>query len=733
MKFKPQILLIGLLAIVLWMTSCAYYNTLFNAKKNYEQGIKIILKNPNATKTPSSARKYFEATIEKCWKLIEIYSDESKYADDALLYICKSEYYLGNYTQSKLHLEQFIQKYRDSDLIPEAHLWLGKVLLKLNDYEKANEHFLYAITHTDDPKIRSEANFELGLFAYQNEDYETASEYFLKAMDEKPDKQYRALLQFYLGETFFIQKKYRDAIKQYRKVEKFSPTLDIEYRSKYHLAQSYIEIGEYERAEGILRKMLTAPRFKNLVPSIKSAIARIYERQGNYEEAIDIYREVIRGKIRNEGTAEAAFRLAKLYETVYNNVDSAVTYYSKVKQFSKNYDSVKVAEKKRVFLGELKSIRDAIRYDAWLVKQITTDPYFRDSLYQAQYEDSLRQMGILNADTLMDTSFATKGAPGDTSRTDTLLTRHTGKQEEQPGKREEPSLLKNEPRPDSSEKPEKKERQKKKKNQKGEQSRKKSRKKRVEKRKLPEIQRDLMLSRFGLAEFYLLKVENYDSAAHYYWKFLEQYHDSVLTPKAMYTLSYIYRQPGYEDPAIVDSLEKAIMDLYPNSPFAQEIRKKRGLVARPQKVDTLAEWSHRLFLQAEQHYFAGDIDTALALYRQIVSRDTVTEWGAKAQLSIAWIYENDLQQNDQALLAYQAVMEKFKDWPDYVQFARRKVMPVLNRGKSPTLEEETQTTETPEEKAVSEETGSGILLETATSSELLQKKIQWRKNRRRGF
>ena len=729
MTFKPQICIGGLLAIVFWISSCAYYNTLFNAKKNYEQGIKIILKNPNATKTPSSARKYFEATIEKCWKLIEIYSDESKYADDALLYICKSEYYLGNYTQSRLHLEQFLQKYQESELIPEAHLWMGKVLLKLNDYEKANEHFLYAITHTDDPKIRSEANFELGLFAYQNEHYETAGEYFLKAMDEKPDKQYRALLQFYLGETFFIQKKYRNAIKQYRKVEKFSPTLDIEYRSKYHLAQSYIEIGEYKRAEGILRKMLTAPRFKNLVPSIKSAIARIYERQGNYEEAIDIYREVIRGKIRNEGTAEAAFRLAKLYETVYNNVDSAVTYYSKVKPLSKNYDSVEVAEKKRIFLGELKSIRDAIRYDAWLIQQITTDPYFRDSLYQAQYEDSLRQVGILNADTLLDTSFATHRASSDTSKTDTALTQQTGSQKVLPEKKDDPSLRKNATRPENREKRSQQAPNK----QTNTPKEKQSRKQRVEKRKLPEIQRDLMFSRFRLAEFYLLKVENYDSAAHYYWKFLEQYHDSLLTPKAMYTLSYIHRQPGYEDPAIADSLEKAILDVYPDSPFAAEIRKKRGFDARPQQVDSLAEWSHRLFLQAEQYYFAGNIDTAMALYRRIVSQDTVTEWGVKAQLSIAWIYENDLQQNDRALLAYQTVMEKFKDWPDYVQFARRKVMPVLNRGKSPSIEEKTPSIETVEEKSVSEEAGSGILLETAISSELLQKKIQWRKNRRRGF
>ncbi len=733
MKDHPLSRLATALILIGFLTSCAYYNTLFNAKKNYEEGIKVILKNPNATKTPAGARKYFEATIEKCWKLIEIYSDKSKYADDALLYICKSEYYLGNYTQAKLHLEQFIQKYRESELIPEAHLWLGKVLLKLNDYDTANEHFLYAITHTEDSKIRSEANFELGLFAYQNQDYETASSYFMKAMEEKPDKQYRALLQFYLGETFFIQKRYRDAIQQYKKVEKFSPTLDIEYRSKYHLAQSYIEIGEYGKAEKILRKMLTAPRFKNLVPSIKSAIAQIYERQGDYPEAIEIYREVIRGKIRNDGTAEAAFRLAKLYETVFNNVDSAVTYYRKVKQLSKTYDSVKVAEKKRVFLGELKSIRDAIRYDAWLVKQITTDPYFRDSLYQAQYEDSLRELGVLSADTLADTSSTGRRAVQDTTGEDSLLATNKTSNASAPSRTPDRPRQNPSGPPNSPEAPSLNKKTGKRKGQSAKSSTRTKKQQKVEKRKLPQIQRDLMLSRFSLAEFYLFKVENYDSAAHYYWKFLEQHHDSVLTPKAMYALSFIYRQPGYQDSAVVDSLEKAILELYPNSAFAEEIRKNRGLLPRPRVADSLQAWSRRLFLVAEEHYFAGEIDTALALYRRIVARDTVSEWGAKAQLSIAWIYENELQQNEQALLAYQAVMEKFKNWPDYVRYARQKLMPVLSRGESPASKEEAAGKDTPVAGGESREKEAELVLDTTTSSELLEKKIQWRKHRRRSF
>ena len=100
------------------LLGCAYYNTLFNAKKNFNAGLEIIQKEPGK-ETSSQAKRYFEQTIEKCWKLIELYSDKSKYADDALLFIIKSEYYIGNYSQATLHVNQFLSKYYFFD--PETY------------------------------------------------------------------------------------------------------------------------------------------------------------------------------------------------------------------------------------------------------------------------------------------------------------------------------------------------------------------------------------------------------------------------------------------------------------------------------------------------------------------------------------------------------------------------------------------------------------------------------------
>lgn len=674
--------LLTIAVVITLLSGCAYYNILFNAKKNYEEGVKELLKNPDETQVPPRAKTYFEATIDKCWKLIDLFSENSKYADDALLYICKSEYYLQKYTQAKLHLEQFRQRYPDSKLYNEASLWYGKVLIRVNEFEKADEQLRYVINTSDDSKIRAEAHFELGSYEFEHENYDKAVEYYLKALEEKPDDHYKALLQYNLGEAFYMRKDYENAIGHFKKVEDHDPSLDIEYRSQLYLAKSLIHLGRYENAHRILRRMLTAPRFSDFVPTIKAAMGENYERQQRYEDAVEIYKETVLERKQNPGTAQAAFNLARIYENIYGNVDSAVVYYGKVASLYNRFDSLQVAKDKEVFLRELKDIRDEIRRDKYLVYKLETDPFFRDSLYQAQHEDSLREAyGIGQEDTS-----STKEQPppfpdlSDTAFVDTTLNQFgdsldiqiqdtaaadTGEDPIFPD-RPFPSFDDNlSPAvqtelttfPDEETSPES------------------ISPVQLEKRKLPEIKRDLMHNTYELAEYYLLKVANYDSAEYHLRNFLSQYEDSVLTPKALYSLRFIHSQPGYRDSVAVDSLESIILNRYPESAFAREIMRKRGMLVEDAEEDSIEREIREMFLIAESLYFDQRIDDALRNYERVAEIDTTYEWGAKALYATAWIYEKELNDKQLALNTYEKIIERYPDHSKLMPLAKKKITP----------------------------------------------------------
>jgi tetratricopeptide (TPR) repeat protein len=642
-------------------TGCAYYNTLFNAKKSFNAGIEIIQKEPEKESHPN-ATKYFEDTIDKCWKLIELYSDKSKYADDALLYIVKSEYNLGKYAQARSHADQFVKKYPNSDLIPEANLWYGKLLLKDNQIDDGKEYLYKVINFESRSRLKAEAYYELGNIAYENEDFTGAIDFFNQALKEKVDKQYAAFINFYLGESYFHQNEFKKAIQQYSKVEKFSPSLDVEYRTKFNMGKSQAEIGKSDEALKTFRKMLTAPRFKNFYPFIKTEIATIYNRQNKTGEAIELYKEVVQEKIPSGGTALASYKLAQIYERSVQNIDSAVFYYGDVKKIYAKFDSVEKAEEKYLFLSELKNIRDNIKRDKYLVFKLENDSHFKDSLYTAQYEDSIyRILGekpTSTMDTLslkIDTTsylflknivqldslkkfFADSLAK---AKEDTLITRlqdslnvinrymiyKTPKTEE-----------------------------------------------RVEKRKLPQIKEDLKENKFQLAEFFLLQTENYDSAIVQYQNFLKDYSDSLRTPKAIYSLYYIYDTPNYRNPARRDSLKNILLSDYSNSPFARAILKKEGRLQEGSDQIPRENMEHSLFLKAESLYYAQNLDSALDMYKKVAGMDTATIWAAKAQLAVSWIYEKDFKNIEKAVQEYTELKENYNQ-PQFIALADKKIRP----------------------------------------------------------
>lgn len=743
MKYSTSITIVILIALSI-LFGCAYYNILFNAKRSYEDGIEEILKSPDRTQVPASAKRYFEATIDKCWKLIDLFSDKSKYADDALLYICKSEYYLEKYTQSKLHLEQFLRKYPESKLVPEAHLWYGKTLMRLEEFDKAEESLRYAINNSDNSKIHAEAYFELGSVDFDNEEYESAIEFYQKALDEDPDDQYRALLQFNLGEAFYIQENYEQAIKHFKKVEDNDPSVDIEYQTKLHMAYSYSETGKYENAYKILRKMLTAPRFKDFIPVIKTAIGENYEKQQRYLDAMEIYRETIVEKKPSPGTAQAAFNLAGIYETVFRNVDSAVVYYSQVGKLYNRFDSLETAKNKEVFLKGLKDIRDNIKRDQRLVFKLENDPYFRDSLYNAQYEDSIQL--LLNIDSIhVDSSVVEPPTQQFPAFEDSLLWENPSDSldnplgnnlppqnqdttispidelnenelppgiedlEGEPGQNQPLAEGEEEELPPEPEKP-------------------------VERRKLPQIKHDLKSERYQLAEYHLLKTENYDSAMHYFKKFLAQYDDSLLTPKALYSLRFIYKRAGHKSVAKVDSLESIILNQYPESVFAEQILKQRGVLSEQEDEETAHKESRQLFMQAESLYFAENIDSALKKYDRITEIDTSSEWSAKAMYAKAWIYERELHEKELALNTYEKIIAEYPDIAEYTAIARKKTTP-LPEETTPSAEDTLIATSTEDTTQVAEEGIPGDIVPesgpVAASQIIEEEKIIWRMQRYR--
>jgi outer membrane protein assembly factor BamD (BamD/ComL family) len=259
----------------------------------------------------------------------------------------------------------------------------------------------------------------------------------------------------------------------------------------------------------------------------------------------------------------------------------------------------------------------------------------------------------------------------------------------------------------------------------------------LELRKLPQIKHDLMSNRYQLAEYYLLKVENFDSASVHYKRFLSLHSDTLLTPKALFSLRFIYSQPGHQDSLTVDSLESLILNNYPESIFAEEILKQKGLlVEKKDDEQTMEKEAQRLFLQAESLYFADQLEEALQKYEQVSVLDTSSEWGAKAMYAKAWIYEKELNEKELALNTFERIIKAYPTEKEYLKAATEKTTMPKETVETPvdtTQSEETVTAKEDTILAVGDEVPESIQGDghSVSSQTIERDKILWRMNRYR--
>jgi hypothetical protein len=132
-------------ATVLLISSCAYFNTFYNARESYELAVRSAAANPD---NPSAQEEQaLRTAIEGAGKVLSFYPD-SKWADDAQL------------------------------LVGDALLLLGRRSLTgsgTSDFEEAMRAYASAMMMTGDRGLRDRASLGMGLAAMELDRWQDAA------------------------------------------------------------------------------------------------------------------------------------------------------------------------------------------------------------------------------------------------------------------------------------------------------------------------------------------------------------------------------------------------------------------------------------------------------------------------------------------------------------------------------------------------------------------------------
>jgi tetratricopeptide (TPR) repeat protein len=161
---------------------------------------------------------------------------------------------------------------------------------------------------------------------------------------------------------------------------------------------------------------------------------------------------------------------------------------------------------------------------------------------------------------------------------------------------------------------------------------------------------------YDLGALFFLELSEPDSAIYWCDKTVSLSADSDLSARALYTLAEIQR--ASENPAqiSVDSLYDKILSDYPNTKYAGEVKRIRGIQVKKSAATDSAEIAYE---RAEGLIEGRKGTKAISKLREIVRQYPASPWSAKSQYAIGWIYENMEDLPDSALQNYQELTKLY--------------------------------------------------------------------------
>ena len=315
-----------------------YYNTFYNARVYYQQGVKLVKDNPAAAKTN------FEKTIAKSAVVVRKHF-RSKWADDALYLVAMSYYYMGEYEKAIKNFEDLRAVFPNSSYQDEANYYRGLAYLNNQDYGPALVIF-YDLEEKA-PRFESAAAFQIAQSFFRKEEYELAIDSLTAFINKFPKAKERKETMLILAESYFILKKWSEAGNCYRaNIQEGIQDPKTKVSTDLKLAECLLYETKYDSAENLLLQNFS--RYPDLVNQANLLLGKLLLAEKKDEAAVQHLSKIRTGN----QAAEAYFLLGRKYEEG-KEFEKAVAYYDTANRFGPNSEFGLNAKKRRSLLNLL--------------------------------------------------------------------------------------------------------------------------------------------------------------------------------------------------------------------------------------------------------------------------------------------------------------------------------------------------------------------------------------------
>ncbi len=389
----------SLITFLIFFSSCAYFNTFYNAKTYFSDASKRLeTEMAKEGKISRNTADIFENASLKAMKVIEKYPD-SKYVDDAMYIAGVSNFHVAKYTIARSMFSRLVIEYPQSPYYAEAHLWIARCY-----YESGEKDIAFKMLETfiSDPKNKAfygDAMSLAGYLALDENQEAKAFEYFNQAVAMTNDIRNKSNILFEMSQIYIDRIMLDEALDVLEQIEDISIDPEMLTRVQLQYAKIFRIKKMYQESEDLIKEMLANENNKSVFPDLELELAQVYFQQEKLDQAIIRYQTVVDNYPNTIQAAKASFYLGELYLYSMGDYERARNAFVAVSQHQRNITESTLAQSKINQIGRYVSlskelsdlenkypslINSALEPDTLLTAAVKTN-YLKKKFNKAEY------------------------------------------------------------------------------------------------------------------------------------------------------------------------------------------------------------------------------------------------------------------------------------------------------------------------------------------------------------
>lgn len=332
MKFTSNITLRALcLIFIMLLSSCAYFNTFFNAQEYFEEAEKIRLEK-DGERIPVSAIEKYGKSIKKSKKVVSDFP-ESKYVNSAIILMAKSHFYRQEYDLAINNIKSILSIVEKEEK-EEAIYWIALCKWKKGNVQTSIDELEDLISKSQLNTIKSMSYLSLSEIYDELKDTNKSINYLQEAAKLTSKRSQKGVIYHKLAEMAFDKKDFNLSRQGYENVVSFS-------LSKTNIENAHLQIlkilrseKKYRSATKKIKTMLTDDKFKSISGNLELELVQLYRAQGDETEIESRLETIVNSYQRTPVSAEAYYQLGQIYISKKWNLSKAKEYFNQVNKES---------------------------------------------------------------------------------------------------------------------------------------------------------------------------------------------------------------------------------------------------------------------------------------------------------------------------------------------------------------------------------------------------------------